>query len=150
MKVECSYDEMVPIKDLKPNPKNENEHTREQIERLAKILKYQGWRKPIIVSHQSGLMVTGHCSLAAAIHNGWTEIPVSHQNFSEDQETAHRVADNAMASWAHLNLGSVNLNLADMDPSFDVENFGIKSFQVEPLDKPQRGCPQCGYVKIKP
>jgi hypothetical protein len=49
MKIHCKYDALVPIRELKPYAKNRNKHPKEQIERLAKILDYQGQRAPIIV-----------------------------------------------------------------------------------------------------
>lgn len=136
MEVRCNYDKLVKIEALTPNPANENQHTEEQIERIAKILQYQGWRKPIIVSKGSGLVVTGHCSLLSAKKNKWTEVPVSFQDFdNDDMETAHRIADNAIASWADLDLSSINLELPNLGPDFDIEMLGLKDFEIEPADK---------------
>ena len=42
MNTHCKFDEMVSVSKLKPHPKNRNKHPEEQIERLSKILKYQG------------------------------------------------------------------------------------------------------------
>jgi hypothetical protein len=35
----CAYDELSPIEDLKPNPKNRNLHPPEQVEKLAQLIK---------------------------------------------------------------------------------------------------------------
>lgn len=50
----CAFDELVPVPDLKPHPKNPNQHTEEQIRILAKIIKNSGWRESITVSKLSG------------------------------------------------------------------------------------------------
>ena len=56
--VRCTHDKLVPIHELKAHPKNRNIHPKEQIEQLAEILKYQGWRYPVKVSNQSGYVTT--------------------------------------------------------------------------------------------
>lgn len=40
----CAHDAIVPIKDLRPNPKNPNQHPPEQIKLLASIIRATGWR----------------------------------------------------------------------------------------------------------
>ena len=101
MKVHCTHNQMVALSELKGHPKNRNKHPKEQIERLAKILKYQGWRYPVKVSKLSGFVTSGHGRIDAAKLNGWTSAPVNFQEYeSEEQEYADVQADNAIASWA--------------------------------------------------
>lgn len=50
----CAHDAIVPLKDLRPNPKNPNQHPPEQIKLLASIIRATGWRAPITVSKRSG------------------------------------------------------------------------------------------------
>lgn len=66
----CAFDKIVPVGEVKPNPKNPNQHPEEQIDLLAKIIQAQGWRAPVTVSTLSGLVVRGHGRLMAAIHAG--------------------------------------------------------------------------------
>ena len=140
MQIRCLYDKLVPISELKPHPKNRNAHPQDQIERLAKILKYQGWRYPIKVSKQSGFITSGHGRLAAAILNRWDSVPVNYQDYENtDQEYADLIADNSVASWAELELAKINLDLADLGPDFDLDMLGIKDFELEPADK-NPGC----------
>lgn len=42
----CAHDAIVPLKDLRPNPKNPNQHPPEQIKLLASIIRATGWRAP--------------------------------------------------------------------------------------------------------
>ena len=136
MKVRCLYDELAPIDGLTPHPKNRNKHPDDQIKRLADILKYQGWRYPIKVSKQTGFITSGHGRLLAARLNGWDKVPINKQDYeNEDQEYADVQADNAIASWAELDLAGINLDLADLGPDFDLDLLGIKDFELEPADK---------------
>jgi len=132
MKINCLFDKLVSVQELNPHPNNANSHPKEQIERLAKILNYQGWRYPIKVSKQTGFITSGHGRLAAAIANGWAEVPVNFQDYdSTQQEYADLQADNAVASWSALDLGQINNDIADFDPAFDIELLGIKNFSLD-------------------
>jgi hypothetical protein len=146
--IHCSYEKLLPISEIKPNPENPNTHSQDQIERLAKILRYQGWRSPVQISSLSGFVVVGHGRLAAAawLHTQypneyWDQIPVDVQFFaSSDVEYAHMVADNAIADWAELNLANINIKLGDLGPDFDVDLFGIENFKLdyETSDLPEK------------
>lgn len=136
MKIFCLYDSLVPVKELREHPKNSNNHPNEQIERLAKILDYQGWRYPIKVSKQTGFITSGHGRLHAAQKNGWDMVPVNFQDYeSEDQERADLIADNSIASWAELDLAMINADIGDFGPDFDIDLLGIKDFKIEPADR---------------
>lgn len=141
MKIHCLYDKLVPVGELRCHPKNRNKHPEEQVDRLAKILKYQGWRYPIKVSNRSGYITSGHGRLEAAGLNEWSEVPVNFQDYeSDEQEYADVQADNAIASWAELDLAALNADLADLGPDFDIDLLGIRDFVIEPADKLPPGC----------
>lgn len=135
MVIHCKYDELRDVSALKAHPKNRNKHPEDQIDRLAKILKYQGLRAPIVVSKRSGKIVKGHGTLQAIKKNGWKEAPVVVQDFEDDdQEWLFVQSDNAIAMWAELDLKGINADLSELGP-FDIDLIGIKDFEVEPLDK---------------
>ena len=95
MNIHCKYDELVSPKTLKLHPKNRNQHPKDQIDRLAKLIEYQGIRAPIVVSNLSGFIVKGHGTLMALQKLGLKEIPVVYQKFeNEDQEYAFLQSDN--------------------------------------------------------
>jgi hypothetical protein len=120
----------VDIKSINPNPKNTNKHSKEQIERLAKIINYQGFRSPIVVSNLSGFIVAGHARLDAAKKLGLSKVPVSYQDFTDlEQEWAHLNADNAVATWAEL-----DFNMAkdfEFSSGFDLDFMGFKDFKLD-------------------
>lgn len=130
--------EWRPIGTVKPNPKNRNKHPINQIKQLAKIIEFQGWRHPLVVSARSGLLVVGHGRLAAAKELGLKEVPVVVQEFdSAEREYAFAVSDNAIASWAELDLSGIHVDLPELEP-FDIDLLGIDGFQFEPDQ--ERGC----------
>lgn len=135
MKVRCAYDKMVALTDLKSHPKNRNKHPEEQIERLAKILAYQGVRRPARVSNQSGYITAGHGLKMAAHLLGWKEIPINFQDYdNDDQEYADVQADNAIAAWAELDKSEINTDIGDLGPDFDIEMLGLKDFTIDPSE----------------
>jgi len=123
---------LIEVDKLKPHKKNRNRHPKKQITRLAKILKYQGWRYPIKVSKRSGMITSGHGRLSAALLLGEDTVPVSYQDYDdEDQEIADLTADNAVALWSDLDLAGINFDLADFDPDFDIDLLGIDNFKLD-------------------
>lgn len=136
MKFNCAHDSLVEIHKVVPNPKNPNTHSKEQIERLAKIIDYQGQRSPIVVSTRSGFITKGHGRLEAMKHLGWEKVAVDYQDYDDEaQEYADIVADNAIAEWSALDLSSINLEMLDLGPDFDVDLLGLKDFVIEPVEK---------------
>jgi hypothetical protein len=126
----------VDPKTLKPNPKNMNHHSEEQISRLKQIILYQGFRNPIIVSNQSGYVNQGHARLLAALELNLEKVPVIYQDFdSEEQEYAAMVSDNAIASWAELDWSAINAELANLGPDFDINMLGIENFKIDSIEK---------------
>lgn len=136
MIVHCPHDALISVKELKPNPLNRNSHPKDQIDRLAKILEYQGWRYPIKVSKRSGLITSGHGRLEAAKLLKWKEVPVSFQDYeSEEQEYADTISDNSIASWSELDLSGINSDLTNLGPDFDIDLLGIKDFCIDVSEK---------------
>jgi ParB-like chromosome segregation protein Spo0J len=101
--------EFVSPHELVPHPKNMNKHSDDQINRLIKLIEYQGFRVPIVVQKGTNLIVAGHGRLLAAIKMGLEKVPVTYQEFESDAQLyAFMVSDNSIASWAELDLSMVN------------------------------------------
>lgn len=166
MKVEIKSNEieMVPVNELIHHPKNMNEHSDDQINRLVRLIEYQGFRNPLVVQKGTNLVIAGNGRLMAARKMGLAYVPVTYQEFdSEAQLYAYMTSDNAIASWAHLDLAKVNTEMLDLGPDFDIDMLGIKDFEVEIMDKLdysnknheididnfgndlQHTCPKCGF-----
>lgn len=141
----------VEIASLILHPRNPNIHSKAQIERLAEIIRYQGWRYPVNVSKRSGFVVSGHGRIEAAKFLGESQVPVSYQDFETDeQEYAAVVSDNAIASWAELDKALINMEIPELGPDFDVRMLGLDDFVLdvseknELAEKKQATCPSCG------
>ena len=127
---------MVPLSEIKLNPKNRNKHPKEQIDRIAEIIKYSGFRRPLTISNQSGNVSCGEGRFLAAKKLGMKELPVTFQDYdNEDQEVADGIADNALQEWSELDLSEINLDVADLGPDFDIKMLGFENFEIEPADK---------------
>jgi site-specific DNA-methyltransferase (adenine-specific) len=136
---------LVAISDLRLNPNNRNKHPEDQIKRLAKILKENGWRYPVKVSNLSGVVSSGHGRIEAAKINGWTHVPVQRQDYaSQEAEYADAISDNAIASWAELDLSGINSDIGELGPDFDIDLLGIKDFVLEPAEL----VPQCDEDEV--
>lgn len=125
--------EMVPVGDLTPHPRNRNEHPPDQIERMKKIIRFQGFRRPLTVSNLSGHITTGEGRWTAAKELGMTHVPVIYQDYeSEDQEYADIQADNALAAWARLDHAKINADLPELcGQTLDIDFLGIKKFTAD-------------------
>jgi len=138
--------EYINIDELKSHPRNPNKHSKDQIKRLSELIKYQGWRLPIIVSKKSGYIISGHGRLEAAKYIKLKQVPVSYQDFNdEEQEYSFLVSDNAIASWAELDLSSINSFVPELGPDFDINLLGLENFVIEPTDRLE---PQCDEDEV--
>lgn len=136
MEIKSKDIKIVSIDSLIPNPKNNNKHPKEQIDRLSKLIKYQGFRNPLVVSTRSGFVLCGHGRIEAAKLAGLKEVPVMFQDFdSEAQEYAYLTSDNSIGSWSEIDLSMVNAEMLDLGPDFDIDMLAIKDFKIEIADK---------------
>jgi hypothetical protein len=135
--VHCACDLLVDLVDLVPNPRNPNKHGDKQIALLAKIIRHQGWRAPIVVSRQSGFIVTGHGRYQAARLLNVEEVPVNYQNFETPaDEYAHLIADNRIAELAELDDNPLREILNELkEHDLDLELTGFDDSFLEKLNK---------------
>lgn len=124
--IKCSYTDLVEVDKLVPNPKNYNKHPDRQIEMLAKIIKYQGQRLPIVVSKRSGFVVAGHGRLQAVKMLGWDKVAVDYQDFeNEAAEYAYMIADNKIAELAEADQIMLDELVISLGEEFDHELLGL-------------------------
>jgi DNA modification methylase len=135
--VYCAYDKLVNPIDIIGNPRNPNQHPKEQIKLLAHIIQSQGWRTPITVSTRSGYIVRGHGRLEAALTFGAELVPIDYQNYAtEAEEWADLIADNRIAELAVINeaqLTELLAELAQESAGIDVELTGYTAEQIADL-----------------
>lgn len=132
--VNCAHDRLVPPGKLKANPENPNKHPAEQLAIYAKIIRHQGWRKPIVVSKQTGWIVTGHGAWLTAKKEGWPTVPVDYQDFkSRADEFAHLVADNRLPQMAEFDDEILAKIVVNELPDFDLDLTGLSGLEQDTL-----------------
>ena len=130
--VHCAHDAVVDITELIPNPRNPNKHGDKQVALLAKIIRHQGWRAPIVVSNRSGFIVAGHGRLEAAKLLNVQTVPVNRQDFAtEADEWAHVIADNRIAELAETDDALLKELLAELDGKIDMDLSGFDAVELE-------------------
>ena len=137
IKILCTYDKLEPPEKLVENPKNPNRHPEKQIALLAKIIKAQGFRRPIVVSKRSGFVIVGHGRLAAAKWLEMESVPVDYQDYeNEAAEWADMVADNKIAELAEFDNAALTEMLDELNAAaegFDEEFMGIAQADIDKL-----------------
>jgi hypothetical protein len=139
IEIKCKAEnfKLIPIEQIIPNPKNNNRHSIEQINAIAKLIKAHGFREPLTISNRSGFLNCGHARLEAAKILGMKELPVIYQDFaSEAEEYQHMTADNEIARWAELDFQGVYDALKEI-PDIDTSLLGIEDFKLPEVVEPQ-------------
>lgn len=162
--IDCSYNELVAVESLVPHPRNNNQHPIEQIEYFARVLRAKKkWRFPLVVSKQSGFIISGHGRLEVARNLGMEKVPVNFQDFENEADEVQQLTfDNEIARWAKLDRHAVHLALEDL-PELDLDLMGIENFDFQVLDPEdlsdknkeidtdnfgndlEHQCPKCGF-----
>lgn len=163
MVVHCAHTRIVDINSLIPFPDNENQHTPEQIELLAHIMKQNGVRNSITVSLRSGFITKGHGRLLGAKVNKWTQFPIDEQQYaSEALEHVDRVADNKIAELSEIDTERFKATVLKLPEGFDLTLTGVPGLTLDSLsfseldietgeagpgsEPPTNQCPNCGHM----
>jgi len=142
IEIKCAFDKLVSIGELKPNPRNPNQHPEKQITILATLIAADGFRNAVVVSNQSGFIVSGHGRLLAAKKIGMPVVPVDYQDYdSPERETAILISDNIVSELSEFNSPMAGqllseLKAADYDltlTAFDEEEIKriLDSIEIE-------------------
>lgn len=121
---------MRKVSELTPYGLNAKKHDDKQIMNVANSIKRFGWQQPIVIDER-GVVVIGHCRLAAAKKLGLKEVPVTvASGLTEDEIKELRVADNKSneSPW-DLDLLADDIEGLNFD-GFDFD-FGFKDEEEE-------------------
>jgi ParB-like chromosome segregation protein Spo0J len=161
--IHCRHDELVPLVNLRPHPANPSRHPEAQVKLLAQIIKAHGIRHSIVVSKNSGFIVSGHCRLMAAQELGLKAFPVTLQSYAgESEELAVLVADNKIAELSEIDgskMGDIIVELDQQNYPLELTALSLQeitSYVEGPIYPPdgkeydenietKNKCPKCGY-----
>ena len=138
VEIYCKYDALIDFDDFVPHEMNTNDHPKEQVELLAKLIKKNGVRLPIIISNLSKKCVAGHGRYLAFRSLGMDKIPVVYQDF-EDVIAEYRFleSDNHIARYAEFNESKMLDNLKELDldvTTLDFQEIGLLDFELPQVE----------------
>jgi DNA modification methylase len=124
--------EKVPLESLRPYIGNARQHTRKQIQQIARSIERFGFTNPVLVSDDLQILA-GHGRVAAAKMLGIRRVPtVRLSNMTDSERRAYVLADNKLAlnaGWDREILAVELQSLIDLD--FDVEATGFSLAEVD-------------------
>lgn len=130
----CAFTRLVPIGELRPNIANHRKHPAKQLALYWKIITAHGWRRAIVVSLRSGLIVKGHGAYYSAQRNGAKEVPVDFQRYdSEEEELADLLADNRLGELAGTDEEKLRLSLSKLASKIDIDLTGFEQSDLDEL-----------------
>lgn len=121
----------VPIDSIRPLEGNPR---RGEVDKVAASLEAFGQRKPIVVRRETGEVVAGNHTLAAAKKLGWSEIAVAWTDDDEVTAKAYALADNRTAELG----GYDDVDLAQMMSDVyeaDADLFEATAWTVDELNE---------------
>lgn len=128
--IRCRFTEMVDTSKVRPHPDNPNHHPAEQLDLLEKIIRATGFRKPLVISNQTGLLIKGHGVYECARKRlKMKKVPVEFQDYaSPEEEKADMVADNSLAQMSDMPTGDLVELVTQVQkdaPDFDLALFAL-------------------------
>ena len=124
--------ENIPVRSLKPYPRNARRHSKAQIKQIAASIERFGFSNPVLIA-DDGEIVAGHGRVAAATLLGIETVPaVRLSHLTEVERRAYVIADNKLAlnaGWDRELLAIELQGLVDLD--FEVELTGFSLAEVD-------------------
>jgi len=120
-----------PIERLRRYERNARTHTAAQVDQVAASIREFGFTNPLLVDPE-GVLIAGHCRLAAASKLGLPAVPVIVLgHLTEAQRRAYVIADNQLALQSGWDLGVLEAEVqALLVEGFDVELLGFDADEL--------------------
>lgn len=123
--------ELWPVSDLIPYDKNAKKHSQDQVEKLARLIRENGWTQPIVVD-KDGVIIAGHGRRLASLHLGLDKVPVvCRRDLTKAEADALRLADNRVSS-TDYDTALLQEELARLGAlEFDLTGLGFDDKELE-------------------
>ena len=126
-----------PTKDLIPYARNSRTHSELQINQIASSIKEFGFRNPVLVDGENGI-IAGHGRVMAATKLGIAEIPtIDGSDLTENQRRLYVIADNKIAlnaGWDEELLMMEIEDLKSMGEDIEILAFDPSEIQSNKID----------------
>lgn len=155
------------IDSLIPFSNNARTHSDDQVAQIAASIKQYGFRNPILIDENNGVLA-GHGRLLASRKLGLKKVPcVVSEGMSEAQKRAYILADNKIAAnsgWDIQMLQGELEFLKETDSNFDFDSIGFNDKELEEItmggmiedgdsddfesveeSELKHKCPRCGF-----
>jgi DNA modification methylase len=110
---------------IRPNPTNPRKHSPQQIRKLERDMRKNGFINPILIT-QDGEVMAGHARLEASKLAGLTEVPVIRLSFTKAQAMARNIWDNKSSDLSQFDQGLLGLAMKELtDLDFNIEDTGF-------------------------
>lgn len=117
--------------ELRPNPRNPNKHSEDQINRLMASLRRDGQTRPVLARKANNMLIAGHGVHTSARRLGWERIQVIFLDV--DQPTADRImlADDRLGTLSELD----HRRVADLMKEISEGDWLATGYTVEEASK---------------
>jgi ParB-like nuclease domain len=127
---------VVPIDQIRANPRNTRTHSKRQIKQVAASMRSVGFAAPVLID-EHGVLLAGHARLEAAKSLGMTSVPaIVIDGLSDAQKRALLLADNRIALSAGWDRAQLAIELAAL-PELLIEaglDISITGFEPAEID----------------
>lgn len=155
------------VEDLIPYARNSRTHSDAQVAQIAASIKEFGWRVPILIDGENGI-IAGHGRVLAARKLGMDEVPtIDGSDMTDTQKRAYVIADNKIAlnaGWDEELLAleiqdlkelAVDISLLAFDPSelvtSQIDYSVLDDEEIdEQLDEMQQGVRKAIQIEFEP
>jgi ParB-like chromosome segregation protein Spo0J len=126
--------EQWPIERLRRHEQNARTHTAAQVAQVAASMQEWGFTNPILAG-ADGVVIAGHCRLAAAKKLGLQQVPVIVLDYmTPEQRRAYVIADNQLALQSGWDLGVLEAEIEALQvEGFDVDLLGFDADELSQL-----------------
>lgn len=128
---------LVPIGQIKPNPKNARTHSKKQIRQIAASIEKFGFVNPILTDETLETLA-GHGRLLGAAQLGMSEVPVIIlSGLTEARKRALMLADNKIADNAGWDRAKLAVEIPELADLLKIEGLDvtITGFEVPEIDQ---------------
>lgn len=137
---------MVPIDDVKPNPKNTRRHSEKDISATAASLVDHGQQWPVLVQSEDMVLMAGEGRWLAAKKLGWTHICALASDIAESGERSlFSLRDNRTAELSDWSIPDLAPLLKDLSQQFDIPATGLwEDYELGPMIDTDWSPPESG------